>query len=94
MASLAQEQEQRLRNIDDATPELSIDVLAEYRGKGIGTELMSRVLHIAGNKYKAVSLNVSEENPAMRLYKRLGFEIHHNDGTSVIMKKESKAKSR
>jgi ribosomal protein S18 acetylase RimI-like enzyme len=80
--------------INDATPELSIAVLHEHRGKGVGTQLMSRILSIAGNKYEAISLSVSEENPAMRLYSRLGFEIDGKDGTSVRMKKSLKAGSR
>jgi ribosomal protein S18 acetylase RimI-like enzyme len=79
--------------IDDATPELSIAVMPEHRGKGVGTQPMSRILSIAGNKYEAISLSVSEGNPAMRLYGRLGFEIDGKAGTSVRMKKELKAGS-
>jgi len=80
--------------IDDATPELSIAVLPDYRGNGVGTQLMTRLLEEAGNKYEAISLSVSEENPAMRLYRRLGFEIDSKDGTSVRMKKELKETAR
>ena len=80
--------------IDDATPELSIAVQPEARGKGVGTQLMSRLLEEAGNRYETISLSVSEENPAMRLYSRLGFEIDGKDRTSIRMKKELKAGSR
>ena len=80
--------------IDDATPELSIAVRPAHRGKGVGTQLMSRLLKEAGSRYEAISLSVSEENPAMRLYCRLGFEIDGKEGTSVTMKKELKAGAR
>ena len=78
--------------IDDVTPELSIAVLPPHRGKGVGTRLMRQLLLAAGNKYEAISLSVSEENPAMRLYRRLGFKIAGADGTSVKMKKDLKAR--
>ena len=79
--------------IDDETPELSIAVLPEHRGLGVGTKLMNCMLVMARNRYDAISLSVSEENPAMRLYSRLGFEIDGKEGTSVRMKKELKAGS-
>jgi len=33
--------------VDDATPELSIAALPDYRGRGIGTSLMERVLAVS-----------------------------------------------
>jgi len=60
--------------IDDETPELGIAVLPEYRVKGIGTKLLENLLTAARKKYPAISLSVSPNNPAIRLYKKFGFE--------------------
>ena len=73
--------------VDDATPELSVAVLPEYRGKGIGTRLLTELLQVASNYYPAVSLSVAGDNPALRLYQRLGFEIVGMCGTSFTMRK-------
>lgn len=61
--------------INEQTPELGIALLPEYRGQGIGTALLTRLFEAAKNSYTALALSVSPNNPAIRLYKRLGFEI-------------------
>jgi ribosomal protein S18 acetylase RimI-like enzyme len=73
--------------VDDATPELCIAVLPERRGKGIGTLLLRQLLASVDEKYEAVSLSVNEENPAVRLYTRLGFEVVSQHLGSLTMKK-------
>ncbi len=73
--------------VDDLTPELSIAVLAEHRGKGVGTRLLNELFESIAGKYKAISLSVSDDNPAKRLYQRLGFVIVSREGTSLTMKK-------
>ncbi|MGB6299818.1 MAG: GNAT family N-acetyltransferase [Rivularia sp. (in: cyanobacteria)] len=73
--------------INDQTPELSIAVLPEYRNQGIGTKLISNLLEIIKDIYPAISLSVSSENPALRLYQRLGFEIVSKVDNSLTMKK-------
>lgn len=60
--------------VDDNTPELSIAVLPDYTGKGIGTALMQKLLADLKTLYPAVMLNVRADNPALRLYQRLGFQ--------------------
>ena len=60
---------------DDETPELAIAVLPDFVGQGIGTALMHHLLTAASVHYAAVALNVRADNPAVRLYQRLGFEI-------------------
>ena len=74
--------------VDDDIPELTIAVLPEFRGRGIGSNLMTELFSIISQKYKAVSLSVTAENPAMKLYQRLGFEVVKMDGNSVTMKKQ------
>ena len=74
--------------VDDDTPELSIAMLPDYRGKGIGAKLMNELFLLLQTRYAAISLSVSTENPALRLYERLGFEIVKGDGNSVTMKRK------
>ncbi|HST22554.1 MAG TPA: N-acetyltransferase [Blastocatellia bacterium] len=73
--------------IDDLTPELSIAVFAEHRGKGVGTRLLNELFESIAGKHKAISLSVSDDNPAKKLYQRLGFVIVSREGTSLTMKK-------
>jgi ribosomal protein S18 acetylase RimI-like enzyme len=73
--------------VDEATPELSIAVLPGYRGRGIGTRLLAKLLEAASIDYDAVSLSVDAGNRAVRLYERLGFQTVGTTGTSLTMKK-------
>lgn len=73
--------------VDDETPELGMAVLPEYRGRGVGTSLLSRVIEAAGGKYEYISLSVSAGNPAARLYRRLGFEEVRQSGDARTMKR-------
>lgn len=63
-------------HIDDRTPSFSISLYETYRGNGIGTALMTAVLEeLRSRGFERASLSVQKENPAARLYQRLGFEI-------------------
>jgi GNAT superfamily N-acetyltransferase len=70
---LWQEDEKGFGYISDTLPELAMAVLPEYRGQGIGTQLLANILELANTHYPAVSLNVRADNPAVRLYTRAGF---------------------
>lgn len=59
--------------VDDETPELTIAVLPGSRGKGVGSQLLAQLMELARARYRAISLSVAAENPARRLYERLGF---------------------
>ena len=72
--------------VDDATPELSIAVVPECRGQGIGTRLLDKLLQEASQHHAAISLSVTTDNPALRLYQRLGFDVVATSGTSLTMK--------
>jgi len=52
-------------------------VRRELQGAGIGTQLLVRALnHLRQRGYEGVSLSVTAENqPAVRLYRRFGFEV-------------------
>ena len=66
-------------------PELSISVLPESRGLGIGTNLLSHFLNQLKSEFDAVSLSVSRDNPALRLYQRFGFLPYHAEEQSLIL---------
>lgn len=73
-------------NIDDDTPELAISVCKEYRGKGIGEELILNVLAVLREKgYKKVSLSVQKDNYAVKLYEKTGFVKIKENGEDYIM---------
>lgn len=73
--------------VDDETPELGMAVLPGHRGRGVGSELLGRLLESAGAVYRAVCLSVSADNPAVRLYVRAGFEPAPGRGGSLTMVK-------
>ena len=50
-----------------------IALFPEFRGQGIGTFLIQRILEKAKNSAKTVSLHVETYNPSLQLYRRLGF---------------------
>jgi ribosomal protein S18 acetylase RimI-like enzyme len=72
---------------DADTPELSMAVLPAYRGRGVGSRLLEYLLRAAEVQHRAVSLSVSADNPALRLYLRFGFVTVSECGRSLTMKR-------
>jgi len=63
-------------HLDEDTPELAISILPEYRGQGIGTDLMRHLFTLLRQRgYARTSLSVQQDNPAVRFYQRLGYVI-------------------
>lgn len=60
--------------VDDDTPELAVAVLPEAVDTGVGTAMLTELLARARERFPGVSLSVRRDNPARRLYLRLGFE--------------------
>lgn len=78
-------------HLDDNTPSLAISLYEEYRGKGIGTELVRRMLRLLKEQgYQKVSLSVNEENFAVKIYEKFGFKKIGDgvDETETLMIKE------
>ena len=73
--------------VDEQTPELSIALLPEYKGRGIGTQLLLQFLEQARPKYRTISLSVDPDNPVMNWYQKYGFQIVGQNGASYIMLK-------
>ena len=79
----------RIARTYDTTPLLSISLLPEHRGRGIGTALMDRLLdHLRTLGHRRVSLSVQKANPALRLYRRAGFTDHHEQGDELVMTRD------
>ena len=73
-------------HVDDQTPSFAISLLKEFRNQGIGTELMRRMLQLLKNQgYKQASLAVQKANYAVRMYKKVGFEIVDQNTEEFIM---------
>jgi len=73
-------------HVDEDTPEFAIALLPEYRGRGVGGELMRKMLDLLREKgYTRASLAVQKLNPAYRLYQRCGFAVIEEKGEEYIM---------
>lgn len=64
---------------------IDIALLPEYRGKGIGGKIMKSILAEAEKKGIAVRIHVEHNNPAMKLYNRLGFKKIGDSGVYFFM---------
>lgn len=73
-------------HVEDGVPSFAISLYKKYRGCGIGTELMKRMLaELQIRGYKKASLAVQKENYAVRMYKKVGFEIIDENDEEYIM---------
>ena len=73
-------------HIDNQTPSLAISLYKEYRGQGIGTALLQRMLErLRSDGYGQVSLSVQKENYALRMYAKAGFRTVADRGEEVVM---------
>jgi len=54
---------------------IQIQLAPELQGRGIGEQLIRRLIDEARHAGASISLNVLHANPARRLYERLGFRV-------------------
>ncbi len=68
-------------------PEVSMAVSDEHRGRGVGSALLTALIARAEERgLPALSLSVEFENPALRLYERLGFTTVGREGGAWTMR--------
>ena len=73
-------------HIDDETPSFAISIFKEFRGKGIGTRLMSEMLGILKSQgYERASLSVQKANYAVKMYEKLGFRTVREEDGELLM---------
>lgn len=65
-----------------------IFVDAPFQRRGIGTEVLRRIIEEASGRGLPVRLAVVKFNPSRRLYERLGFRVTHEDERKVYMSRE------
>ena len=73
-------------HVDDDTPSFAISLYKEYRGQGIGTAMMRKMLALLkAQGYKRASLAVQKANYAVRMYEALGFKTVDENSEEYIM---------
>jgi len=72
--------------VDDITPVLVLAVARDYRQRGIGTTLLTCLMDRASERgVRRLSLMVSNDNHALALYEKCGFQVYANEGNSRLM---------
>ena len=73
-------------HIAEGIPSFAISLYKEYRNFGIGTKLMETMLDELRRKgYEKTSLAVQKANYAVKMYKKVGFEIFDENEEEYIM---------
>ena len=73
-------------HVDDETPSFAISLYKEYRGQGIGSQLMVKMLELLKwQGYERASLAVQKANYAVKMYKDVGFKTVDENTEEYIM---------
>ncbi|MEE1086582.1 MAG: GNAT family N-acetyltransferase [Schaedlerella sp.] len=73
-------------HVEDGVPSFAISLYKEYRGYGIGTALMKRMLcELKRRGYEKTSLSVQKANYAVQMYLNVGFDIIDENEEEYIM---------
>jgi ribosomal protein S18 acetylase RimI-like enzyme len=70
---------------EDALHIIELALLPEFRGRGIGTRLLQGLLQEAALAKKPARLHVECSNPALALYRRIGFLPVSTNGVYCLM---------
>ena len=71
---------------DEETPSFAISLYKEYRGQGIGSQLMVRMLELLKwQGYEKASLAVQKANYAVKMYENVGFKTVDENDEEYIM---------
>lgn len=66
---------------------IDISLLPKFRNRGIGGKLLRTLIALAHADAKPISIHVEHENPARRLYDRLGFVQIGEQGVYLLLEK-------
>ena len=73
-------------HVDDETPSFAISLYEEYRGQGIGTQLMVKMLELLKQQgFRKASLAVQKANYAVKMYRKIGFKTVCENAEEFIM---------
>lgn len=73
-------------HVDDETPSFAISLYREYRGQGIGTQMMRKMLALLKEQgFEKASLAVQKANYAVKMYRSVGFETVDENEEEYIM---------
>ena len=73
-------------HVEDGVPSFAISLYKEYRGHGIGTALMRRMLfELKERGYEKASLSVQKANYAVKMYLNTGFTVIDENEEEYIM---------
>lgn len=72
--------------VDETIPEVTIGVVRDRRGRGIGRSLLEALAgEAAGRGLPGLCLSVEPDNYALRLYEQVGFRFVEDTGGAVTM---------
>lgn len=75
------ESEKQIRIVD-------ISLLPPFRNRGIGSQILNQLIEKSDKNLKTLSIHVECYNPALSLYKRLGFEQKDHTGVYFYMERQ------
>ena len=85
--------------IYDRAEIIDIIIKEEFRNKGYAKKLIEEVfVELKNNQCKNITLEVNEKNPAVKFYKKIGFEIvsirkgYYNGQDGYLMEKKLEVK--
>ena len=71
-----------------APPELAFAVKPGYRGRGLGSALLTHLVR-ANPEQSTISVSFVAGKPVLRLYERFGFKVAEAKPDSIIMRREA-----
>lgn len=72
---------------------IDISLLDKYRGRKIGTKILTELIEESNKTAKKLTLHVEQNNPALKLYKRLGFRITDDKGVYYFLERKPESNS-
>ena len=75
-------------NEPKAPPELAFAVKPGYRGRGIGSALLTHLVR-ANPEESTISVSFVAGKPVLRLYERFGFKVAEAKPDSIVMRRDA-----